>query len=79
MALISKKIADKKEKIKIDLTQSLIKDINHYMQWANIDDMGYFLEECVTFVLKQDKEWTKYKKLAGKNEVFAAKNSENIE
>ena len=45
MAIINGVTSTKKEKI------------NEYCQWANIEDVGFFLEEAALFVFSKDKEW----------------------
>ena len=31
--------------------------INEYCQWANIDDLGFFIEEAAGFIFSKDKDW----------------------
>jgi len=68
MAIIAKKIEDKKEKIKIDISSSIIEEMNEYMKWAEISDINYFFEESLTFIFNSDRDWKKYKKNINKNQ-----------
>jgi len=54
MAIITKQIENKKEKLRVEISSSIIEEINEYMQWADISDINYFLEESATFVFSSD-------------------------
>lgn len=62
MAIIAKKIEDKKEKLRVDISSSIIEEMNEYMKWADISDINYFLEESLTFIFNSDRDWKKHKK-----------------
>lgn len=62
MAIIAKKIEDKKEKLRVDISSSIIEEMNEYMNWADISDINYFLEESLTFIFNSDRDWKKHKK-----------------
>lgn len=62
VALISKKIEEKKEKIKIELSSSVIEEIKNYMEWADLSDINYFAEESFNHIFNSDREWKKHKK-----------------
>jgi len=68
MAIIAKKIEDKKEKIRVDISSSIIEEMNEYMKWADISDINYFLEESLTFIFNSDRDWKKHKKNINKNQ-----------
>tara|TARA_Y100001968_G_C19440600_1_gene762305 strand:- start:1204 stop:1425 length:222 start_codon:yes stop_codon:yes gene_type:complete len=68
MAIITKKVEDKKEKLRVEMSSSIIEEIKEYMQWTGISDINYFLEESVTFVFSSDRDWKKYKKNSKKNQ-----------
>jgi len=68
MAIITKKIEDKKEKLRVEISSSIIEEINEYMQWADISDINYFLEESATFVFSSDRDWKKHKKNSKKKQ-----------
>ncbi|WP_019215858.1 hypothetical protein [Legionella tunisiensis] len=36
--------------------------IQQYCQWANIDDIGFFIEEAAHFIFAKDKDWKQYQK-----------------
>ena len=63
MAIIAKKIEDKKEKIIVDISSSIIEEMNEYMNWADISDINYFLEESLTFIFNSDRDRKKHKKV----------------
>lgn len=62
MSLIKRKTDNKKDKLRIELSTDINNQIQEYMKWAGIDDIGYFFEEASLFVFKQDKEWKKHLK-----------------
>ena len=57
MAIISGTRATKKEKIKAIVSSDVVQQMNDYCQWANIDDIGFFIEEAACFIFAKDKEW----------------------
>ena len=76
MAIITKQIEDKKEKLRVEISSSIIEEINEYMQWADISDINYFLEESATFVFSSDLYWKKHKKNSNKNQSKITKEDE---
>lgn len=78
MAIITKKIEDKKEKLRIEISSSIMEEINEYMQWADISDINYFLEESAVFIFNSDRDWKKYKKNSKKNQSKPIKENEKI-
>lgn len=76
MALISKQSEDKKEKLKVELSSSVIQEINNYMEWADLSDINYFLEESVNHIFNSDRDWKKYKKMSKKNKSKVVKENE---
>lgn len=59
--ITSNKEAISKEKIKLELNREVLKNAESYMNWANVDDLNFFIEECINFVLAKDKDWKKFK------------------
>ena len=57
MAIINGTRVTKKERIKAIVGSDVVKQINDYCQWANIDDVGFFIEEAACFIFAKDKEW----------------------
>jgi hypothetical protein len=47
----------KKQKIKATINADTMTKINQYCEWANIDDVGFFIEEAASYVFAKDKEW----------------------
>ena len=78
MAIITKQIEDKKEKLRVEISSSIIEEINEYMRWADISDINYFLEESATFVFSSDRDWKKHKKNSKKNQSKITKENEKI-
>lgn len=78
MAIITKKFEDKKEKLRVEISSSIVEEINEYMQWADISDINYFLEESSTFIFNSDRDWKKYKKSLRKNQSKNIKGNEAI-
>jgi len=78
MAIITKQIEDKKEKLRVEISTSIIEEINEYMQWADISDINYFLEESATFVFSSDRDWKKHKKNSKKKQSKITKENEKI-
>jgi len=78
MAIITKQIENKKEKLRVEISSSIIEEINEYMQWADISDINYFLEESATFVFSSDRDWKKHKKNSKKNQSKNIKENEEI-
>ena len=57
MAIINSNSGMAKEKIKVTISADVTKKINEYCQWANIDDIGFFIEEAACFVFSKDNDW----------------------
>tara|TARA_R110002126_G_scaffold286751_1_gene438866 strand:- start:1494 stop:1709 length:216 start_codon:yes stop_codon:yes gene_type:complete len=62
MALINGNIQTKKEKIKANINVEIASKITEYCTWANIDDIGFFIEEAARFVFSKDKEWKEHQR-----------------
>lgn len=71
MPIINSAGARKKEKIKAEISSEIINVINDYCAWANIDDLGFFIEEAASFVFAKDRDWKRFKK-AKKKQLEAA-------
>ncbi len=57
MAIINGNRFTKKAKIKAVISAEVLEKITAYCQWANIDDLGFFIEEAACFVFSKDKEF----------------------
>jgi len=66
MALISKAGFKQKEKIKVEVSTEVLKKIEAYCQWSQIDDIGFFIEEAACYVFSKDKDWKAQQKQAKK-------------
>ena len=62
MALIERKKEIQKDRVKIEMSSEILSKIDEYMKWADIDDLGYFLEESAMLVFKSDRDWKKHQK-----------------
>ncbi|MBX9703487.1 MAG: hypothetical protein K2X39_04980 [Silvanigrellaceae bacterium] len=62
MAIISGARTEKKEKLKIEINAEILADIKSYCEWANIDDISYFIEEAACFIFSKDKGWKQQQK-----------------
>jgi hypothetical protein len=62
MAIIQKKIADKKDKLKVEINSKILSQIKEYCAWANVDDLGFFIEESAQFVFSKDKKWKEHQR-----------------
>lgn len=67
MAIINGTRFQKKEKIKAMINSEIAAKITAYCDWANIDDIGFFLEEAASFVFAKDKEWKQHQKATKKH------------
>lgn len=74
MALISKARFNQKEKIKVDVSSEVLKKIEAYCQWSQIEDISFFLEEAACYVFAKDKDWKAFQKKAKKAEKASAGN-----
>ncbi|WP_133126975.1 hypothetical protein [Legionella nagasakiensis] len=66
MPIINGTRFQKKEKIKAEINSEIFAKINEYCAWANIDDIGFFIEEAASFVFAKDKDWKQYQKSSRK-------------
>ena len=62
MAIISSQKTTEKEKVKFDISSSLLKDIKSYMKFADIKDIDHFFSEAANFVFSKDKAWKEHLK-----------------
>lgn len=67
MAIISGKRSTKKEKLKVEISSETLATIQQYCEWANIDDVGFFIEEAAYFIFAKDKEWKQHQKALKKS------------
>ena len=68
MAIITGNRSTKKEKIKVEISADILKQIQQYCSWAKINDIGFFIEEAAYFVFAKDKEWKQHQKATKKSE-----------
>lgn len=66
MALITGSKSFKKAKIKAEISSETYEMIEQYCKWANIDDIGFFIEEAAHFVFAKDKDWKQHQKMSKK-------------
>jgi len=62
MALINKKIVEKTRKIKAELPESIVEEMHQYIEWADLTDINYFLQEASSHIFSSDRDWKKHKK-----------------
>ena len=66
MPIINGTRFQKKEKIKAEINSELFEKINAYCAWANIDDLGFFIEEAASFIFSKDRDWKQHEKATRK-------------
>lgn len=66
MPIISGYPMQKKEKIKAEISTDILEKIHAYCTWANINDLGFFIEEAAGFVFAKDRDWKQHTKAAKK-------------
>lgn len=62
MAIINGTQFQKKDKIKASINSEIAEKIKEYCAWANIDDLGFFIEEAASFVFSKDRDWKQHNK-----------------
>ena len=62
MAIINGNRCVAKEKIKAVVSSEVVSTIQEYCNWANIEDIGFFIEEAASFIFSKDKEWKDHKR-----------------
>jgi hypothetical protein len=62
MAIIQKKVSEKKDKVKVEINSEVMSKINEYCKWADVDDIGFFFEESAQFVFSKDKGWKEHQR-----------------
>ncbi len=67
MPIINGTRFQKKDKIKAEINSDIAATITEYCAWANIDDIGFFIEEAASFVFAKDRDWKQHKKATRKN------------
>lgn len=66
MPIINGTRFQKKEKIKAEINSETYEKIMQYCEWAQIDDIGFFIEEAAGFVFSKDRDWKQFKKASKK-------------
>ena len=59
MPLLNSTAKSKKEAIRVNVSDDLLKDIRAYCDWANIAKESHFMEQAAQYVLSHDKDWQK--------------------
>lgn len=60
MPIINADRLQKKTKLKVEISHEIYEKMEEYCAWANIADMGYFVEEAVAFIFAKDRDWKAY-------------------
>ncbi|MFC3909756.1 hypothetical protein ACFORL_11810 [Legionella dresdenensis] len=76
MALISKARFNQKEKVKVELSSEVLRKIEDYCRWSQVDDISFFFEEAACYVFAKDKDWKAFQKQAKQAKRAAAAASE---
>ena len=66
MPIINGTRFQKKEKIKAEINSEIVAKMNDYCAWANIDDIGFFIEEAASFIFSKDRDWKQHVKMSKK-------------
>ncbi len=53
-----------KEAWRIRLQRDICKEILAYCEWANIKYRDHFIQQACLFILENDEEWARFKKIA---------------
>lgn len=62
MPIINRTRLAKKEKVKAEISSETLDMINKYCTWAQIDDIGFFIEEAASFIFAKDRDWKQHRK-----------------
>ena len=71
MPIINGTRSQKKEKIKAEINSDIYEKISDYCAWADIDDIGFFIEEAAIFIFAKDKDWKQHLKATKKRAEHA--------
>lgn len=66
MPIINGNRFQKKSKLKAAIDSEIMKEMEAYCAWAKIDDVGFFIEEAVSFVFAKDRDWKQHNKAVKK-------------
>ena len=66
MPIINGTCSHKKSKIKAEINSEIAEKIQEYCSWANIEDIGFFIEEAASFIFAKDRDWKQYQKASKK-------------
>lgn len=72
MPIINGTRLQKKEKIKADICSETFEKIMQYCNWAEIDDVGIFIEGAAGFLFRKDKDWKQHQKVSKKKRTETA-------
>ena len=62
MAIISGARSTTKDKLKIEINSEILETIRNYCEWADIENIDFFIEEAACFVFSKDKDWKEHSK-----------------
>lgn len=60
--LITKQQFQKKIQFRVRLNENVIKEIDAYCAWAELNNRDYFIEEACKYIFSHSPEWMEYKK-----------------
>jgi hypothetical protein len=63
MPIIKNKTKTMKAALRIRIDEDIYREMQKYMEWANIKHKDFFFEEICQYVFDQDKKWTEFKKV----------------
>jgi hypothetical protein len=66
MPIINGNRFQKKEKIKAEISSETFEKIQQYCAWADISDIGFFIEEAASFIFSKDRDWKQHLKSSKK-------------
>ena len=64
MPLICQPKKEPKKTLKCRLPASQLEQVLAYCQWANIDDLDYFINGAISLVFEKDRQWQQAQKLS---------------
>lgn len=70
MSIININRSGKKVKVALQLDSLLIKKIEEYCEFVEIDDLSYFFEEAAKFIFIKDKKWKQHLKEKKSSKTF---------
>lgn len=62
MPFIKQQIQSKTITVSIKLPDTLVKEIEHYCRYADIENINHYLQQAAVYVLEKDKAFVAWKK-----------------